>query len=265
MKLDPTQLAQFDELGYVFLPNCFSAAEIDAMRNASREIFEQTRPEIWRERDGTPRTAFACHLYHEACNLMATDVRLVEPVEQLFDEPCYLHQFKINAKAAFTGEVWQWHQDFPTWHKDDGMPEARAMNIAVFLDDVLPVNGPLMFIPRSHKSGALEASHDTQTTSYPLWTLDQKTVSELVAKNGIVAPTGEAGGMLMFHANLVHGSSGNITPYPRRIVYLTLSALSNAIVRPTRPEFIAHRDFTPVQAARTNRLAAYAEGRLMAA
>ena len=265
MKLDPAQLAQFDELGYVFLPNCFSATEIDAMRTASREIFEQTRPEIWRERDGTPRTAFACHLYNEACGLMATDARLVEPVEQLFEEPCYMHQFKINAKAAFTGEVWQWHQDFPTWHKDDGMPEARAMNIAVFLDDVLPVNGPLMFIPRSHKSGALEASHDTQTTSYPLWTLDQKTVTDLVAKNGLVAPTGEAGGVLMFHANLVHGSSGNITPYPRRIVYLTLSALSNAIVRPTRPEFIAHRDFTPVQAARTNQLADYAERQPIAA
>ncbi|HLU03062.1 MAG TPA: hypothetical protein VKZ94_09880, partial [Advenella sp.] len=52
-----------------------------------------------------------------------------------------------------------------------------------------------------------------------------------------------------FHANIVHGSAGNITPYPRRIVYLTLSALSNAITNPTRPEFIAHTDFTPVTKA----------------
>jgi ectoine hydroxylase len=44
----------------------------------------------------------------------------------------------------------------------------------------------------------------------------------------------------------VHGSAGNITPYPRRIVYLTLSAVSNAIRKPTRPEFIAHQDFTPL-------------------
>ena len=90
-------------------------------------------------------------------------------------------------------------------------------------------------------------------------------MSELVAKNGLVAPTGDAGGMLMFHANLVHGSSGNITPYPRRIVFLTLSALSNAIVKPTRPDFIAHRTFTPVRAAGSNRLADYAERQLMAA
>jgi ectoine hydroxylase len=52
--------------------------------------------------------------------------------------------------------------------------------------------------------------------------------------------------MLMFHGNLVHGSAGNITPYPRKIVYLTLNAVSNYIRTPTRPEFIAHRDFRPI-------------------
>ena len=34
-----------------------------------------------------------------------------------------MHQFKLNAKAAFEGEVWQWHQDYGTWARDDGMPE----------------------------------------------------------------------------------------------------------------------------------------------
>ena len=33
----------------------------------------------------------------------------------------------------------------------------------------------------------------------------------------------------MFHGNLVHGSAGNITPYPRKIVYLSLNAVSNHI------------------------------------
>ena len=62
-----------------------------------------------------------------------------------------------------------------------------------------------------------------------------------------MAPTGKPGGMLMFHGNLVHGSAGNITPYPRKIVYLTLNAVSNYIRTPTRPDFIAHRDFTPIE------------------
>jgi ectoine hydroxylase len=68
-----------------------------------------------------------------------------------------------------------------------------------------------------------------------------------VREGGIVAPTGKPGGVLMFHANLVHGSAGNITPYPRKIVYLTLNAVSNYIRTPTRPEFIAHRDFAAIK------------------
>ena len=59
-------------------------------------------------------------------------------------------------------------------------------------------------------------------------------MTELVAEGGIVAPTGKAGGLLLFHGNLVHGSAGNITPYPRKIVYLTLNAVSNYIRKPTR-------------------------------
>lgn len=265
MKLDAEQLARFDELGYIFIPECFTPEEIGALKQASTEVLGAQRQEVWREKDGTPRTAFACHQYSEACRLLAHDGRLVEPLEQLFGEQVYIHQFKINAKAAFTGDVWQWHQDFPTWREDDGMPEARAMNIAVFLDEVMPINGPLMLVPRTHKGGALDASHDLETTSYPLWTPDNETVARLVERNGIVTPTGKPGGVLMFHANLLHGSAGNITPYPRRIVYLTLSAVSNAIRKPTRPEFIAHRDFTPVTTGAPDALARFAAGQVATA
>ena len=135
------------------------------------------------------------------------------------------------------------------------------MNIAVFLDEVMTVNGPLMLIPRSQNRGNLEAAHDTSTTSYPLWTLDEKVVTELVKEGGIVAPTGKAGGLLMFHGNLVHGSAPNITPYPRRIVYLTLNAVSNAIRKPTRPEWIAHTDFTPIEPVADDALTQYARSR----
>ena len=53
------------------------------------------------------------------------------------------------------------------------------MNIAVFLDEVMPINGPLLLIPGSHKQGVFEAGHDKLTTSYPLWTLDKDTVTRL--------------------------------------------------------------------------------------
>jgi ectoine hydroxylase len=104
----------------------------------------------------------------------------------------------------------------------------------------------------------LAAGHDEETTSYPLWTLDKETVTRLVDEGGIVAPTGKPGSVLMFHGNLVHASAPNITPYPRRIVYLTLCAVSNYIRHPTRPEWIAHRDFTPIEPVPDNALSQYA-------
>ncbi|WP_430641250.1 phytanoyl-CoA dioxygenase family protein, partial [Bradyrhizobium brasilense] len=48
---------------------------------------------------------------------------------------------------------WQWHQDYGTWKRDDGMPEPRAMNIAIFLDEVMPINGPLMLVPLPDVAG----------------------------------------------------------------------------------------------------------------
>ncbi len=248
MKLTAEQIKTFDEQGYVFFPNCFADEEVAVLRSEADKIFRSNRQEVWREKTGAPRTAFAAHTYNE-----------------------YVHQFKINAKAAFEGDVWQWHQDYGTWARDDGMPEPRAMNISIFLDEVLPINGPLMLIPKSHKYGTLAAGHDTSTTSYPLWTLDPETVTRLCAQAappdgvGIVAPTGKPGSVLMFHGNLVHASPPNITPYPRKIVYLTLCAVSNHITKFTRPEWIAHRDFTPIVPVEDDALIAHARAHRVAA
>ena len=253
--LTQDQIRHFDEEGYLFLPETFTPEECAFLRTEALEIYRHDRPEVWREKSGAPRTAFAAHLYNEAFGLLGRHPRMIEPIEQIFGEQLYMHQYKINAKASFTGDVWQWHQDYGTWARDDGMPAPKAMNIAVFLDEVMPVNGPLMLVPRSHTAGVLPAEHDLQTTSYPLWTLDEETVAKLVDKGGIVAPTGKPGGLLMFHGNLVHGSAGNITPYPRKIVYLTLNAVSNYIRKPTREEWIAHTDFTPIVATDDGALA----------
>jgi ectoine hydroxylase len=173
-------------------------------------------------------------------------------VVELFGEGVYMHQFKINGKMAFEGDVWQWHQDYGTWKNDDLMPTERAMNVAIFLDDVNEFNGPLMFIPGSHKRGVIDAKHDTGTTSYPLWVVDNELVAKLVERaggkdGGIVSPKGPAGSMILFHSCLVHASTSNLSPWNRVSVYLSLCAVANHIRRFKRPEYIAHRDFTAIE------------------
>src|SRR6202035_99065 len=124
MQLSPGQLKEFDEQGYLFFPNCFREEEIAQLRDDAEAILKLDRQEVWREKTGAPRTAFAAHTFTETFRLLACHPRLVEPLRQLFGEDVYVHQFKLNAKAAFEGEVWQWHQDYGTCARDEhrGVP-----------------------------------------------------------------------------------------------------------------------------------------------
>jgi len=248
MKLTAEQLEQFDREGYLMFPGLFTPQEMRVLTDEVPRLYAQHRPENVREKGSDAvRTNFAAHMYSYPFAKLARHPRMIDPVVQLFGEEVYMHQFKINGKNAFDGDVWQWHQDYGTWLNDDQMPEPRAMNIAIFLDEVNEFNGPLMFIPGSHKLGVLDAGHDLTTTSYPLWTINNDTIRKLVERGGMVAPKGPAGTMLMFHSCLVHASGSNLSPWNRVSVYLSLCAVSNHIRRFKRPEYIAHRNFAPIQ------------------
>ena len=248
MKLSVDEVKKFNKDGFLFFPSLFSEKEINNLKEEVPKVFNLKRPEnVLEKGSDSVRTSFATHMYSKPFARLARHPRMVLPVKQIFDEDVYMHQFKVNGKSAFDGDLWQWHQDFGTWKNDDLMPEARAMNIAIFLDEVNEFNGPLMMIPGSHQIGMIEADHDVNTTSYPLWTINNDTISKLVKRGGIVAPKGPAGSMIMFHSCMVHSSSSNLSPWSRVSVYLSLCAVSNHIRRFKRPEYIAHRDFTPIE------------------
>jgi ectoine hydroxylase len=256
MKLTPEQRAQFERDGYLFFPGHFSPEETKALTDAVPELYSKREAFNVREKGSDAvRTNFAAHLISEPFARLARHPRMVGPVMDLFEEEVYMHQFKINGKMAFEGQVWQWHQDYGTWLNDDLMPTERAMNVAIFLDDVNEHNGPLMFIPGSHRKGVVDAKHDLTTTSYPLWTVDNDLIAQLVDRaggkgsydGGIVSPKGPAGSMILFHSCLVHASGSNLSPFNRVAVYLSLCAVSNHIRRHKRPEYIAHRNFTPIE------------------
>ena len=253
MNLTIEQRNRFNEDGYLFFPSLFSPEEIQNLLAVVPELYQRREEYNVREKGSEAvRTNFAAHLYSTPFAKLARHPRMIQPIEDLLQEKLYMHQFKINGKMAFEGDIWQWHQDYGTWFNDDLMPSARAMNVAIFLDEVTEFNGPLLFIPGSHKKGVIKANHDLTTTSYPLWTIDNNLIKQLVDRagghdGGIVSPKGPAGSMIVFHSCLVHASSNNLSPFNRISVYLSLCAVSNHIRKFKRKEYIAHRDFTPIE------------------
>ncbi len=128
------------------------------------------------------------HLRDPLFARLVRDPRLVTPARQILDDDdLYIQQVKVNAKEAFTGEQWQWHYDFATHHREDGVPEPLALNLHIFLDEVTEFNGPLIFIPGSHRDGPAPTALDTTTTSYPLWTVAPEVVKPLAERAGCTA------------------------------------------------------------------------------
>jgi len=50
--LNDTQLQQFEEDGFIFVPDLFTAEEVDVLKDEIPEIFAQQRPEVVREKSG---------------------------------------------------------------------------------------------------------------------------------------------------------------------------------------------------------------------
>jgi len=193
------------------------------------------------------RTAMGLHQRNAVYAKLVRHPRLVEPAMQILDDDrIYVMQVKVNVKAAFGGELWQWHYDFATHHGEDGVPEPVALNLHVFLDDVNEFNGALWFLRGSHRHGPVPATLDTITTSYPLWVVDNVTVARLANDGGIVSATGPAGTGLIFGDCLVHGSPPNMSPWDRRIFSLIVNPVANRQTKFKRPDYQHHGDFTPV-------------------
>ena len=247
--LSPEQLAAYEEDGHVFVPQLLPRERAETALSAALLLFDLDRPEVIRERDGvTVRSLMNVHSFCPVIDTLVRHPSIIEPVEKLLGSPAYIFQCVLNLKRPFTGDVWQWHQDFPTYLYDDGVPEDRMVNVLVFLEEVSSLNGPLMIIPGSHRSVAHRRKVDSTTTSYPIRALDNETVGALACERGIVAPHGPAGSVIFSHTNCVHASGPNMSPWGRAMISLTLNSIENRHRGSRRPDWVVMDDYRPVVA-----------------
>ena len=165
---------------------------------------------------------------------------------QTLGGPVYLHQFKINTKNAHDGEIWHWHQDYRTWFEDDGMPEPRVINAALFLDDVTEFNGPTMFVPGTHKLGMIPSDKNfDRIPEYGRLAEDaigspytNETIDRLIKEHGLVVRPRVPPAPL-FSSTAARFTAPRPTCRPG-----TAPSCSGAPTAPmTRPDFLALQDF----------------------
>jgi ectoine hydroxylase len=267
--LSTRQLEDYARDGFCVVPNCVSTDDLREIHRLLPSIFAEDSPRrVVEKQGGTVRSVYGSHRTHDIFARLVRHPRLLRAAETILGGQVYVYQFKINVKAAFTGDVWDWHQDYIFWREEDGLPTARVANVALFLDDVTEFNGPLYFIPGSHRndvidpgtqasavSGKVQATYGADSPSWLSnltadlkYALPHDLVAELARRHGLASATGSAGSLLFFDANVVHASPNNVSPFSRKVALVTYNSVHN-VPRPVphpRPEFLASRDATPL-------------------
>ena len=245
--LSTSQMHDYSDEGYVFVPELLPVGDIRAVIAELPELCALQRPEVIFENDSqTVRSLMNVHTYSTAADKLIRNRVVIDPVKQILGSDVYVFQCVLNLKRAFTGDIWQWHQDFSTYLIDDGMPANRLVNVLIFMDEVNEFNGPLMLVPGSHRGEAIKNDVDDATTSYPIRALDNSRVASAVEVNGIVAPKGPAGSVIFANTNIIHGSASNVSPWDRVLISLTLNSVENKHQDSSRPEWVVMNNFSPV-------------------
>jgi ectoine hydroxylase len=252
MLLTDAEVAEFAERGWVLRQGVFGPEELAVLEGALAEVADPGGADaVIDQASGTVRMVHGSHRTSAAFGRLARHPRVVGPAERLLGGPTFVYQSRLNLKEGFRGAAtggYPWHQDFSTWHLRDGLPEPRAVVTFTFLDDVTPCNAPLMVIPGSHRDGMLGTPERQADGSYAQVLIPPAVLGRLAETEGVTAVTAPAGSLLLMHANLVHGSTENISPLRRALYCVVYSAVDNRPRQADRPERYASRDEPPVEA-----------------
>jgi ectoine hydroxylase len=255
--LSDDELARFRERGFVVKSSLLTSREVEELLDEADRLARDPSGRVGEGLITEPdsdaiRSIFRIHRTSEVFGALAADERLVGMARQIVGSEVYTHQSRINFKPGFDGREFYWHSDFETWHIEDGMPRMRAISASVLLTENTPINGPLMLVPGSHRKyvrcvGETPVEHYKQSLKSQRYGVPApQALSQLVDDGGIVQATGPAGTVVFFECNVMHGSTGNLSPFPRHNIFLVFNSVENRMVEPfgglpPRPEFLAER------------------------
>ena len=222
-KLTPSQIAFYQENGYLHIPRVFTPAETDELATELDWMIEKwalpdaswTGPwrKVYMDADTEKKSKLVgmhdLHFYSSAWTRCVTHPNLVRCMVDLLGANVELHHTTMHVKPPETGHPFPMHQDWAFYKHQDN----RYVDVLVHLDNTRHENGEIRFLDGSHKLGALD--HVTQTPEGPctphLPTDDYKL-------DQTVPVPAKRGDVVIFNIHTIHGSHINTTPHNRRLV-----------------------------------------------
>ena len=209
--LSENQLAAFHEEGYLIVRGVFDAEEADILRAAAAadQSFKENAYDLEDGEGGKAQLVLWNSAGEDLWGAIARSERIVNAMEQVFDDEVYHYHSKMSIKKPRTGGAWSWHQDYGYWYQNGCLwPDMGSAFIAV--DPNTRENGCLQVLKGSHKLGRIEhGRYGDQTGADPERTAEAAKVMETVYVEL------DPGDTLYFHSNLLHRSDQNTSDSQR--------------------------------------------------
>ncbi len=207
---DPQQLEQFDEDGFIVCERLIQGDDLAHFVSVFDELVESGNSlaapaphfalELTTEGDPIPGRL---HKVQGVCvtepriKALAAHIQITDRVAQLLSaEELDVFGTKFFPKLAGGGTSTHWHQDNFYF----GTKSPQVLSCGIYLQDADMANGCLRVVPGSHHTGMI-AEHEHTPGMHGSWTQ--------VEEQRAVDLETPAGTVVLFSANLLHGSGDN--------------------------------------------------------
>lgn len=222
----PTDIADYQENGFIRYEHFFSKKEIDILGQAIDQAVDAKRDRILGAENGGRSSQDYERVFNQMVNLWTDypavkeytfSTRLADTARQLsqVDHVRLYHDHAMIKPPGQISKETNWHQDAPYWPMDP----VGSLSAWIAVDDVSLDNGCLHFVPGSHKFGRLE----------PIKLgVENESIVDKMRQQGyeVAAPLPmemAAGGVTFHHGCNFHYAGPNHSSAPRRafaVIYI---------------------------------------------
>ena len=221
--LNPSQIAEYTERGFVLARGMFDAEEISLLRRAAKEDKALDDHSFGRKdgEGGQVRLSLWNHPGDSIYGMFARCETVVNSAEALLEGEVYHYHSKMIMKDARVGGAWAWHQDYGYWY-ENGVLFPLLTSAFIAVDPANRENGCLQVLERSHKMGRINHVLTGDQAG-----ADRERVEEAIKRLPLVYVEMEPGDVLFFDCNLLHRSDQNRSENPRWSMICCYNAARN--------------------------------------